>query len=140
MFQSNLDYCITVWGHAANKYINLLQRLQNRLARVVTNNFNRDISSSDICQDLGWMSVRQRHNFLVGCFMHKVINMSDLSHNYFNSCFTFIKDNHCHNTRLQCNNGLALPLPKTEYLKNSLSFKGTKYGIAYLLILKVMTM
>ena len=72
------------------------------------------------------MSVRQRHNFLVGCFMHKVINMSDLSHNYFNSCFTFIKDNHCHNTRLQCNNGLALPLPKTEYLKNSLSFKGTK--------------
>ena len=126
LFQSNLDYCITVWGHAANKYINLLQRLQNRLARVVTNNFNRDISSSDICQDLGWMSVRQRHNFLVGCFMHKVINMSDLSHNYFNSCFTFIKDNHCHNTRLQCNNGLALPLPKTEYLKNSLSFKGTK--------------
>ena len=67
LFQSNLDYCITIWGHAANKYtcINLLQKLQNRLATVVTNNFNRDISSSDICRDLRWMSVRQRHNFLV---------------------------------------------------------------------------
>ena len=31
LFQSNLDYCIIVWGHAANKYISLLQKLQNQL-------------------------------------------------------------------------------------------------------------
>ena len=132
LFQSNLDYCITVWGHAANKYINLLQKLQNRLARVVTNNFNRDISHSDICRDLGWMSVRQRHNFLVGCLMHKVINISDLSHNYYNSCFTFIKDNVImvlHYRYLRLNT-----------LKTAFLLKGQKYGIAYLLILKVMTM
>ena len=35
LFQLNLDYCITPWGHAAHKYINLHQMLQNRLARVV---------------------------------------------------------------------------------------------------------
>ena len=80
LFHSNLDFCITVWGHAANKYNNLLQKLQNR---VVTHNFNREyqvVSSSGICQDLGWMSLHKHNVFksLVGCFMHKIINIFDL--------------------------------------------------------------
>ena len=38
LFQSDLDYCLTAWCHCANKCIKQQQKLQNRLARVLTIN------------------------------------------------------------------------------------------------------
>ena len=92
LIQSNLDYCLTVWGHCANKYIKQLQKLQNRLARVITNNFNRDVSSSHIINTLGWMSVKQRFEYLMGCFMYKCLNNDN--HNSVIPSFNFISDVH----------------------------------------------
>ena len=48
LFQSNLDYCLTLWGHSANKHIVKLEKLQNRVARIVTKNFNRNIPDLEI--------------------------------------------------------------------------------------------
>ena len=123
LFQSNLDYCLTVWGHCANKYIKQLQKLQNRLARVITNNFNRDVSSSHIINTLGWMSVKQRFEYLMGCYMYKCLNNDN--HNSVIPSFNFISNVHSYNTRLHASKSLAIPLPKTEYFKHSLSYRGS---------------
>ena len=53
LIQSNIDYCLTVWGLSAQKYIGQLQKLQNRAARVITGNFNRSTPSHLIIKNLG---------------------------------------------------------------------------------------
>ena len=106
---SNLDYLLTVWGHCANKYIKQLPKFQNRLARIITNNFNRDVSSSLIINTLGWMSVKQWFEYLMGCFMYKCLN----NDNHNSVSFNFISNVHSYNTRLHANKSLAIPLPKT---------------------------
>ena len=102
VFQSNLDYCLTVWCHCANKCIKQLQKLQNRLARVITNNFNRDVSSCHIINTLGWMSVKQRFEYLMGCFMYKCLNNDN--HNSVIPSFNFISNVHLYNSRLHASN------------------------------------
>ncbi len=42
-FQLCADYCITVWGYTADKYLNKVQRSMNRAARIITGNFEYDI-------------------------------------------------------------------------------------------------
>ncbi len=41
--QPHIDYCITVWGFAPNKYVDKVQRMQNRAARIITGNYNWDV-------------------------------------------------------------------------------------------------
>ena len=117
--QSNVDYCLTIWGHSANKYIQQIQKLQNRAARIITNNFNREISSTSLCSKLGWMSVNQRLRYLTGCFMFKCLHDN-------NSIVNFAKASQHHNyvTRFASNGKLTLLKPHTSYYKNSISYYG----------------
>ncbi len=36
LFQPCIDYCIGVWGYAADKYLNKVQRIMNRASRIIT--------------------------------------------------------------------------------------------------------
>ena len=49
--QPYIDYGLSIWGNTSKSNIDKVQRLQNRLARIVTNNFNYDISSSVIIRE-----------------------------------------------------------------------------------------
>ena len=82
LFQSNLDYCLTVWGHSADKHIVLLQQLQNRVARIITKNFNRNIPGLEIVKNLGWMSVKERFDYLTSCLMYKCLCFNNSNMNY----------------------------------------------------------
>ena len=53
IFLSNIDYFITVWGSVAQKYICKIQKLQNRAARLLAQNFDWNIRGIDIVRDLG---------------------------------------------------------------------------------------
>ena len=54
LIQSKIDYCQSAWGNCCSKNINLIQRIQNLAARIITSNTrNFDIRSSDILRDLG---------------------------------------------------------------------------------------
>ena len=108
--RSNIDYCLTIWGHSDNKYIQQIQKLQNRAARIITNNFNREISSTSFCSKLGWMSVNQRLRYLTGCFMFKCLHDN-------NSIVNFAEASQRHNnvTRFASNGKLTLLTPHTSY-------------------------
>ena len=40
LFQSFIDYCLSVWGSPSEKHLNHLQKLQKRTARIIIQNFN----------------------------------------------------------------------------------------------------
>ena len=40
IFQNIIDYCIIVWGSAAQKHLCKIQKLQNRAARLLAQNFD----------------------------------------------------------------------------------------------------
>ena len=74
IFQSIIDYCITVWGSAAQKYLCKIQKLQNRAARLLAQNFDWNIRGIDIVRGLGWQNVKERYCFLSCCLTYKSLN------------------------------------------------------------------
>ena len=74
LIQPHIDYCISVWGACALKYINLIQRLQNRATRAVTGIFDYNQSVSAIINSLKWMTVKHRYFYFLGIFVYKCLN------------------------------------------------------------------
>ena len=82
--QSLFDRCITVWGPSSKTNITSIQKLQNRCARVVTGIFDYNISVSYLITSLGWMTIYQRHIYLIASLVFKCLHSSApsyLSHN-----------------------------------------------------------
>ena len=40
LIQSHIDYCITVWGNCAKTHLSIIQKLQNRAARILTGKYD----------------------------------------------------------------------------------------------------
>ena len=73
--QPCLDYAITVWGYTTDANLNIIQRLQNRGARIVLNNFDYiNVRSNELLIQLGWMSVKQRRTYFTYTMMFKCIH------------------------------------------------------------------
>ena len=63
IIQPHFDYCISVWGYTSKRNVKLLQRLQNRAARIITGKYDWNLSASQILMDLGWMNINQRIDY-----------------------------------------------------------------------------
>ena len=61
--QSDIDYCLTVWGFTSSQNLHLIQKMQNRAARLITNNFDFNTREIDIVRDLGWLNITQRRDY-----------------------------------------------------------------------------
>ena len=48
---------IITWGNSSSSNTDSLQKLQNRLTRIITKNYNYQIRGLDIVKHLGWMNV-----------------------------------------------------------------------------------
>ena len=116
------DYCDTVWGHCCSSYKLILQRLQNRAARIVSGNFDFKTSVSGLIQKLGWKNLAENCHYHSSLLMFKCMN--DLAPEYLSTRFTRVHATHSHGTRHSLNGHLRIPRPKTEKYKQSLSFKG----------------
>ena len=114
IFQSIIDYCITAWGSAAQKYLCKIQELQNRAARLLAQNFDWNILGINIVRGLGWQNVKERYCFLSCCLTYKSLNnlalyyLSDLSPPPLSEYHTVSTRNATSNTLQQprCNNSL----------------------------------
>ena len=68
-----LDYCSEVWGCMGKSQCDRLQRLQNRVGRIITfSDYNT--RSTDILQDLGWDSLEQRRSRQLAISVFKSLN------------------------------------------------------------------
>ena len=75
IIQPHIDYCLTVWGYAPKYQIQRVQRLQNKIFRLITGDYSYDTSPKDILQNFNIPDVLQRHDYFNGI---QVINMYKL--------------------------------------------------------------
>ena len=95
-----------------------LQKLQNRAARILTFS-SYDTSADPIFELLNWKRLNTQRQIQVATMVYKSIH--GLAPDYLGSLFT--KYDPPYNLR-NSENKLAVPLPRTNVLKNSFSYNG----------------
>jgi hypothetical protein len=91
--------------------------LQNRAARVITG-ARFDVNSANVLEDLQWSTLDVRRHRLKGVLMYNILNEQSAP-SLRREKFIKIKDlNREYNLRSN-DTDLALPKPKTNYLKQS---------------------
>ena len=100
-----------------------LQKLHNRCARVIMRYQNEAGQSELALRHLGWSLLSERRTQIKARLMFKVLHdlaPVRLSNIFSDSCSA--NNYHLRNA----DNKLALPLPKTEFLKKSFSYNGAR--------------
>ena len=120
--QPVIDYALSIWGHTTASNIVRVQRLQNRAARIVANNFNYEVSSSQIVHQLQWQNVSERRDLLTGIIMYKCTTGN--APNYLTDHFVYASDVHDHHTRQVSAEALHVPFAHTQYYQRSLAVAG----------------
>ena len=109
-------YGVTTPKHVLKK----LPKLQNRAARIITW-ADYSIRSSDVLNSLEWSNLEERRKRHLLVTMFKVFK---------NNCPTYLRErfhrtSEIHDYNLRSSNyDLWLPLPKTNFLKRSFSYRG----------------
>lgn len=115
----HFDYCATVLLHASDTQLGRLQRLQNKIMRVVLR-CSRDTSTDLMLDMLQWLSVRQRINWNCLVFIHKM--KTGLLPAYLMDNVEYGRDVHSYNTRRA--HDFRLPFFTKTTTQRSLYYKG----------------
>ena len=122
IIQPHFDYCSPVWDNCSQGLLTKLQKLQNRAARVLTRS-SYDTPSTEVLEKLSWKTIAQRQTETRCILMYKILN--GLQPDYLRYQFVSRSDVTQVSTR-NSSNTLALPAPRTNFLKRSLRYNGGK--------------
>ena len=114
-----LNYCIEVWGCAAQYHINSLITLQKKAVRIITSSKFRE-HTMPLFQTLNILTIPQLYLYRIGMFMFKVFH-----HNVpliCQSMFVTNADIHCYNTRQR--HQLHVPISQSATLFKTIRVKG----------------
>ena len=118
--EPQLRYCCSVLGACGGTKLQVLQKLQNRAARIVTNS-SYDSSASALIQTLNWPTVADMIHVETACMVCKSIN--DLAPEYLSEIFT--KNSACSRKNLRNTaTDLQVPLMKTCNGQRVFSYRG----------------
>ena len=117
LVQPHFYYCSVVWGNC-NKPLSI--KLQNRAARILTSS-SYDANVDDLFVRLGWQKLNFQRELKTATMVYKSLN--GLAPDYLKSMFTDRSATSTYSLR-NCEGKLALPLPRTNFLKNSFSYSG----------------
>ena len=121
--QPHFDYCFEVWDELDKGFIEGLQKLQNRAARLIMN-FQYEHEQSILARtSLGWTSLKERRAVVKARLMYKTVNqLAPLR-----LCDIFQLSDNMNNYYLRgSSTGLFIPRPKTEFVKKSFSYSEVK--------------
>jgi len=113
-----LEYCCEVWGCMGLCQCDRLQKLQNRVARVITSCEDYRTRSANISQDLGWVTLENRQSKLLAVSVYKCIN--GFYPEGISAMFDSTASVHSHNLRGSSNN-IFITRPHTEAGKQAFS-------------------
>ena len=89
IIQHRFDYAITIWGFTSKYNLAKVQRLQNRVARNITGDFDYvHVRGMDIVKK--WMNVIQRRDYFVALSVFKCIH--GMSPSYMCDCITMYNE------------------------------------------------
>ena len=115
------DYGDLIYGSAFNKYVDKLQKVQNRAARIILRvKPESHVSVAEMHNALGWQFLDKRRHNHTTVFMYKV--MHDLTPAYLQNEFEFAPQ--YYSSRL--GEKLLLPKPRTNALKKAFKYRGAK--------------
>ena len=77
---SRLDYCNSLLYGCSKSNIDKVQRLQNSLARVVTNSYAFNTSSSQLLHELHWLPIKHRIDFKIALLTFKLLTCQQPSY------------------------------------------------------------
>ena len=121
LVQPYFDHRSPLWDTCGKVQRDKLQKLQSRAARVITG-ANYEISSTDILNQLQWPTLDSRRSRAKSILMYKILN------NQCAPCLRnlFLKVSDCDKKcdLRNTNTDLALPKPKTNFLKCSFQYSG----------------
>ena len=118
IIMSHLNYCDVVWGNCGVTNQKVLQKVQNRAARII-NNAEWNSSATENLSKLNWLTLDKKRKENIAVMMHKIL--SGRAPDYLIEKFSFRE--HGHNTRSGSLH-LNIPRPKTEALKRSFVYRG----------------
>jgi hypothetical protein len=76
IIQPHIDYCITIWGYAPKCQLKRVQRLQNKIFRLITDDYSWDTSPRDILSKFNIPSISQRRDYFNGINVFRCFNGS----------------------------------------------------------------
>ena len=120
--EPQLSYCCSVWGCCSNSKINILQKIQNRAARIVTHS-PYDASAAPLIQNLGWPTISDLTRKETATLVYKSLN--SLAPAYMTKLFTKYSDDR-ERTLRSTETDLRLPLLKTANGQKAFSYRGAK--------------
>ena len=126
LVQPHLDFCSSVWGSCSKSLSQKLQKLQNRTARVITFS-NYDRITDELSRMVNWIKLDRQRLVNKSIMMYKIVN--NMVPEYLSSRFVFRSDTLTYNLR-DSNGTLAIPQPRTNYCKRSLSYSGVVLWIS----------
>ena len=130
----NFDYACTIWG-SANVNTKCIQRLQNRAARIICNNF--DIINDcviDLVRELQWLSISLRINYFLCVLVFNCIHGN--APRYLSDSIDMASHMHDRNTRLNMSSDVNVPLGRTHYMRSSFIYRGQWSGMRFQMLLK----
>ena len=120
LVQPHFDYCSSVWGSCSKSLSQKLQKLQNRAARVITFS-NYDRNTDGLLRMVNWVKLDRQRLVNKSIMMYKIVN--NMVPEYLSSHFVLRSDTLTYNLR-DSDGTLAIPQPRTNYCKRSLSYSG----------------
>ena len=118
--QPYFDYCNLVWGNCCKTLATKLQKLQNRSGRVLAFS-SYDIRADNLFKVLGWKNLECQRQIGEAVMVYKSLN--GLAPDYLSSRLV----DRGSVTKYQLRNteaSLAIPLPRTNFMKNSFCYRG----------------
>ena len=113
-------HCCVVWGNCGSGLSEKLQKLQNRAARILMH-ASYDSNIDELFRALGWRKLKYQRSESAAVMMYK--SLHGMTPEYLTSRFVFRNDITSYRLR-NTENKLALPQPRTNYLKKSFSYSG----------------
>ena len=111
LIQPHFDYCNIVWGNCGITFLNKIQKLQNRAARVLTYS-NYDANAGHFFELLGWENLASQQQIQRATMLYL--------------CSKFERRETAYNLR-DSENKLNVPLPRSNYYKNSFSYSDATF-------------
>ena len=118
LIEPHFDYCSAVWDGLTQQLSEKLEKLQNRVIRVITKS-SYDTSSRFLLNSLAWDNLSVRRAKQKANLMYKYNNT--LTPAYL--CNLFVPRTPNSDFR-NAKKTLLLPKPRTDYLKRSFSYSG----------------
>ena len=120
LVQPYFDYCSVIWDSCGSTRADKLQKLQNRAARVLTSS-SYDTNADYLFEILGWRNLASQRKIAKAIMVYKSVN--GLAPDYLSEMFVD-RSNITNYTLRDTTGKLAIPQPRTNYLKNSFSYSG----------------